>query len=102
MSRWEKILDRQWPHDGKACSRSNYERVRDSIKEAIEDNEQKLWDFYAAHALGGWASILAARRGETGYTDDSAACEAARLSAISADAMMAVKKKNMEAKDERD
>lgn len=43
---------------------------------------------YIGQALSGWIAALARRNAEPGYTDKSAAVEAARLAAITADAAL--------------
>jgi len=44
--------------------------------------------FFASQAQAAWIQALSLRRGEPGYSDDSAASEAARLADISADALI--------------
>jgi len=48
-----------------------------------------LRDYFAGQALPAWIQALTTRSTELGYTDGYAAHEAARLSRISADAMLA-------------
>lgn len=52
-----------------------------------------LRDYFAGQANASWIIALAMRRNEPGYTDESAAIEAARLASISADAMLEAREK---------
>ena len=45
-------------------------------------------EHYAAEALPGWIVALAKLDGETGYSNDGAAVEAARLSVVAADSLL--------------
>ena len=52
-----------------------------------------LRDYFAGYAEAAWIQVLAQRRHEPGYSDESAAEYAAHLAGISADAMLAEREK---------
>ena len=64
-----------------------------SVDVRQEDSGMTLRDYFAGQAEVAWIQVLAQRRHEPGYSDESAAEYAAHLAGISADAMLAERSK---------
>lgn len=58
------------------------------LDEHPEQNGMSLCQWLGGMALNGWIQVLGQRYGQRGYTDAGVADEAARLSKITADAML--------------